>query len=78
MSFFYILSKTDRSEVQIDSKEGYLTQWCHQPCQSQSLNPQTVVEFGDQEVESVWIFQRVLSVVVQKHSGTLVLGPKKA
>ena len=22
---FYILSKTDRSEVQIDSKEGYLT-----------------------------------------------------
>ena len=65
---FYILSKTDRSEVQIDSKEGYLTLWCHQPHPGQSLNPQTVVEFRDHEVESVWIFQRVLSLVVQKHS----------
>ena len=66
--FFYILSKTDRSEVQIDSKEGYLTLWYHQPHPGQSLNPQTVVDFGDQEVESVWIFQKVLSLVVQKHS----------
>ena len=65
---FYILSKTDRSEVQIDSKEGYLTLWCHQPNPGQSLNPQTVVEFGDQEVESVWIFQRVLTLVARKHS----------
>ena len=68
VSFFYILSKTDKSEVQIDSKEGYLTLWCHQPHPGQSLNPQTMAEFGDQEVESVWIFQRVLSLVVQKHS----------
>ena len=66
--FFYILSKTDRSEVQNDSKEGYLTLWCHQPHPGQSLNPQTMAEFGDQEVESVWIFQRVLSLVVQKHT----------
>ena len=66
--FFYILSKIDRSEVQIDSKEGYLTLWCHQPHPGQSLNPQTVVEFGGQEVESGWIFQRVLSLVAQKHS----------
>ena len=65
---FFILSKIDRSEVQIDSKEGYLTLWCHQPHPSQSSNPQTVVEFGDQEVETVWIFQRVLSLVVRKHS----------
>ena len=65
---FYILSKTDRSEAKIDSKEGYLTLWCHQPHSGQSLNPQTVVEFEGQEVESVWIFQRVLSLVVQKHS----------
>ena len=65
---FYILSKKDRSEVQIDSKEGYLTPWCHQPYPGQSLNPQTVVEFEGQEVESVWIFQKVLSLVVQKHS----------
>ena len=63
-----VLSKIDRSEVHIDSKEGYLTLWCHQPHPGQSLNPQTVVEFGDQEVESVWIFQRVLSLMVQKHS----------
>ena len=42
---FYILSKIDRSEVQIDSTEGYLTLWCHQPHPGQSLNPQTVVEF---------------------------------
>ena len=48
---FYILSKKDRSEVQIDSKEGYLTLWCHQPYPSQSLNPQTVVEFEGQEVD---------------------------
>ncbi|WP_419617253.1 hypothetical protein, partial [Thiolapillus sp.] len=46
-----------RSEVQIDSKEGYLTLWRHQPHPGQSLNPQTVVEFGGQEVESGWIFQ---------------------
>ena len=46
---FYILSKTDRSEVQIDSKEGYLTLWCHQPRPGQSLNPHTVVEFEGQE-----------------------------
>ena len=57
MVSFYILSKIDRSEVQIDSKEGYLTLWCHQPHPGQSLNPQTVVEFGAQEVESGWIFQ---------------------
>ena len=68
VSFFHILSKTDRSEVQIDSKEGYLTLWCHQPHPGQSLNPQTVLEFGGQEVESGWIFQRVLSLMVQKHS----------
>ena len=61
-----ILSKTDRSEVQIDSKEGYLTLWCHQPHQSQSLNPQTVVEFEGQEWSEAGIF-RVLSLVVQKH-----------
>ena len=66
--FFYILSKTDRSEVQNDAKEGYLTLWCHQPHPGQSLNPQTVLEFGGQEVESGWIFQRVLSLMVQKHS----------
>ena len=65
---FCILSKIDRSEVQIDSKEGYLTLRCHQPHPGQSLNPQTVVEFGGQEVESGWIFQRVLNLVVQKHS----------
>ena len=65
---FYILSKTDRSEVQIDSKEGYLTLWCHQPHPGPSLNPQTVVDFEGQEAESGWIFQRVLSLVVQKHS----------
>ena len=65
---FYILSETDRSEVQIDSKEVYLTLWCHQPHPGQSLNPQAVVEFGRQDMESGWIFQRVLSLVVQKHS----------
>ena len=65
---FYILSKTDKSEVQIDSKEGYLTLWCHQPHPGQSLNPLTVVEFEGKEVESGWIFQKVLSLVVQKHS----------
>ena len=32
------------------------------------MKPQTVVEFGGQEVESGWSFQRVLSLVVQKHS----------
>ena len=68
MVSFYILSKTDRSEVQIDSKEVYLTLWCHQPHPGQSLNPQAVVEFGRQDMESGWIFQRVLSLVVQKHS----------
>ena len=52
-------SKIDRSGIQIDSKEVYLTLWCHQPHPGQSLNPQTVVEFGDQEVEWGWIFQRV-------------------
>ena len=66
--FFLILSKTDRSEVQIDSKEGYLTLWRYQPNPSQSLNPQTVVECEGQEVESGWIFQNVLSLVVQKYS----------
>ena len=65
---FCILSHIDRSEVQIDSKEGYLTLWCHQPYPSQSLNPQTAVEFEGQEVESGWIFQNVLCLVVQKHS----------
>ena len=65
--FFNIVSKIDRSEVLIYSKEGYLTLWCHQPHPGQSLNPQTLVEFGGQEVESGWIFQRVvLSLVVQK------------
>ena len=67
MGLFYILSKTDRSEVQIYSKEGYLILCCHQPHPGQSLNPQRVVEFECQEVESGWIFQRVLSSVVQKH-----------
>ena len=66
--FIYFVSKTDRSEVQIDSKEWYLTLWCHQPHPGQSLNPQTAVEFEGQKVESGWIFQRVLSLVVQKHS----------
>ena len=64
----YILSMADRSEVQIDPKEGYLTLWCYQPYPSQPLNPQTVVEFEGQAVESGWIFQKVLSLVVQKHS----------
>ena len=50
--FFHILSKTDRFEVQIDSKEGYLTLWCHQPHLGQSSNPQTVVELEGQEVET--------------------------
>ena len=52
----------------MDSQEGYLTLWCHQPYPSQSLNPHTVVEFEGQEVESGWIFQKVLSLVVKKHS----------
>ena len=64
---FYILSKIDRIEVQIDSKEGYLTLWYHQPYPSQSLNPQTVVEFEGREVESGWIFNKVLSLVAKKH-----------
>ena len=68
MSFLKFLSKTDRSAIQIDSKEGYLTLWCYQPYPGQSLNPQTVVEFEGQMVESGWIFQKVLSLVVQKHS----------
>ena len=59
---FYILSKTDRPEVQIDYKEGYLTLRCRQPYPGQSLNPQTVVEFERQEAESGWIFQKVLSL----------------
>ena len=54
------LSKIDRSEVQIDSMEGYLTLWCRQPYPSQSLNPQKVEKFECQEVESGWIFQKVL------------------
>ena len=66
--FTYFVSKTDRSEVQIDSKEWYLTLWCHQPHPGQSLNPQTAVEFEGQKVESGWIFQRVLSLLVNKHS----------
>ena len=32
---FYNLSKINRSEVHIDSKEEYLTLWCHQPYPSQ-------------------------------------------
>ena len=48
----------DRSEVQIDSNEAYLTLWCHQPYSNQYLNPQTVVEFEGQEGESSWIFQK--------------------
>ena len=68
MVFKTKMSKAHRSEVQNDSKEGYLTLWCHQPHPGQSLNPQTVVEFGGQVVESGWIFQRVLSLMVQKHS----------
>ena len=44
------------------------TLWCHQPYSSQSLNSQTVVEFEGQEVESCWVSQKVLSLVVQKHS----------
>ena len=62
---FDILSEIDRSVVQIDSKEEYLTLWCHQPHPGQSLNPQTVVEFEGQEVESGWIFPNVLSLAVQ-------------
>ena len=58
------LVKDNRSGVQIDSMKGYLTMWCHQ---SQSLNPQTVVEFEGQE-ESDWIFEKVLGLVVQEHS----------
>ena len=68
---FYILSETVRSEVQIDSMEEYLTLWCHQPHPGQSLNPQTVVEFEGQEVESGWIFQRILGLVVPKDSCNL-------
>ena len=68
---FYILAKIDRYEVQIDFKEGYLTRWCHQPYLSQSLNPQTVVVFEGQEVETGWIFQKVLSLVFQKYSYNL-------
>ena len=56
------------SQLPIDSKEGYLTLWCHQPYLGQSLNPQTVAELEGQEVESGWIFQKVLSLVVQKQS----------
>ena len=66
--FFFTLSETDRSEVQIDSKEEYLTLCCHQLHPGQSLNPQTGVEFEGQDVESGWIFQRVLSSVILKHS----------
>ena len=63
MSFLKFLSKTDRSAIQIDSKEGYLTLWCYQPYPGQSLNPQTVVECEGQEVESGWIFQKVFFLV---------------
>ena len=66
MTFLHFVK--DRSEVQIDSMEGYLTLWCHQPYPSQSLNPQTVVECEGQEVESGWIFQKNWSLVVEKHS----------
>ena len=68
MESFYILLKTDRSRVQVDSKQGYLTLWRLQPYPSQSLNPQTEVEFEGQEVKSGCIFPQVLSLVVQKHS----------
>ena len=54
---FYILWKKNRFGVQIDSKEGYLTLWCHQPHSGQSLNPQTVVEFEGQKVKSGWFFK---------------------
>ena len=56
--FFFILSDTDRSEVHIDFKEKYLTLWCHQSHPGQSLNPQAVVEFEGQEVESGWNFKK--------------------
>ena len=62
-----------KDQVQIDPKEGYLILWSHQPHPGQSLNPQTMIEFGGQEVESGWIFQRVLCLVVQKHSYKLYL-----
>ena len=62
VSFFLFLVK-NRFEVQIDSREGY-----HQQYPSQSLNPQTVVEFEGQEVKSGWIFQKVFSLVVQKYN----------
>ena len=44
------------------------TLWCHHPHPSQSLNLQTVVEIDGQETESDVIFQKVLSVVIQKHN----------
>ena len=47
---------------------GCRTPWRHKPPPSQAVNPQTVVEHEGQEAESVWIFQTVLSLVVQKHS----------
>ena len=46
------------SETQTGSKEECLTLWCHQPHPNQSLNPQTVIEFEDQEAGSSWIFQK--------------------
>ena len=65
--FIFCQRQTDL-RFKFNSKEGYLTLWCHQSHSGQSLKPQTVVEFGDQEVETVWIFRIVLSLVVQKHS----------
>ena len=70
-SFFFccclFLSKINRSGgQQVDSKEGYLTLWCHQSYPSQSLNLQTVVESEGQEEESDLIFQKVLGFVVKK------------
>ena len=54
--FFYILLKTDRSEVQIDSKEGYLTQVSSAVSKS-IFESSNSVEFEGQEVGSGWIFQ---------------------
>ena len=66
-----------RSEKDMISVVGFLSGasfaalsplWYHQSYPGQSLNPQTMVKFEGQEVESGWIFQKVLSLVVHKHS----------
>ena len=66
--FFIFCQRQIDMKFRLTPRRGYLTLWCHQPHPGQSLNPQTVVEFGGQKVESGWIFQRVLSLVVKKHS----------